>query len=76
MQVTIDKEILEILEILNASKDKLDTSINILLLEGIDSTVSNEMFLASEMTKEFVKLKVMDLKLKYMLKMMEDLIDD
>lgn len=76
MQVTIDKEILEILEILNASKDKLDTSINILLLEGIDSTVSNEMFLASEITKDFVKLKVMDLKLKYMLKMMEDLIDD
>lgn len=36
MQVTIDKEILEILEILKASKDKLDTSINILLLEGID----------------------------------------
>lgn len=76
MQVTIDKEILEILEILNASKDKLDTSINILLLEGIDSTVSNEMFLASEMTKKFVKLKVMDLKLKYMLKMLEDLNDD
>lgn len=76
MQVTIDKEILEILQILKASKDKLDTSINILLLEGIDSTVSNEMFLASEMTKEFVKLKVMDLKFKYMLKMLEDLNDD
>lgn len=76
MQVTIDKEILEILDYLNASKDKIDTSINILLLEGIDSTVSNEMFLASDMTKEFVKLKIMDLKLKYMLKMMEDLIDD
>lgn len=76
MQVTIDKEILEILQILKASKDKLDTSINILLLEGIDSTVSNEMFLASEMTKELVKLKVMDLKLKYMLKMLEDLNDD
>ena len=73
---TIDKEILEILEILKASKDKLDTSINILLLEGIDSTVSNEMFLASKTTKEFVKLKVMDLKLKYMLKMLEDLNDD
>lgn len=76
MQVTIDKEILEILEILNASKDKLDTSINILLLEGIDSTVSNEMFLASEITKDFVKLKVIDLKVKYMLKMLEDLNDD
>ena len=76
MQVTIDKEILEILQILKASKDKLDTSINILLLEGIDSTVSNELFLASEMTKEFVKLKVMDLKFKYMLKMLEDLNDD
>ena len=76
MQVTIDKEILEILEILNASKDKLDTSINILLLEGINSTVSNEMFSASEMTKESVKLKVMDLKLKYILKMMDALNDD
>lgn len=76
MQVTIDKEILEILEILKASKDKLDTSINILLLEGIDSTVSNEMFLASETTKEFVKLKVMELKLKYMRKMIEILNND
>lgn len=76
MQVTIDKEILEILEILNASKDKLDTSINILLLEGIDSTVSNEMFLASEITKNFVKLKVIDLKVKYMLKMLDALNDD
>lgn len=76
MQVTIDKEILEILEILNASKDKLDNSINILLLEGINSTVSNQMFSASEMKKESVKLKVMDLKLKYMLKMLEDLNDD
>ena len=76
MQVTIDKEILEILEILNASKDKLDNSINILLLEGIDSTVSNQMFSASEMTKKSVKLKVMDLKLKYILKMMDALNDD
>ena len=76
MQVTIDKEILEILEILNASKDKLDTSINILLLEGIDSTVSNQMFSASEVTKNLVKLKVMDLKFKYILKMMDALNDD
>lgn len=76
MQVTIDKEILEILEILNASKDKLDNSINILLLEGIDSTVSNEMFLASKITKDFVKLKVIDLKVKYMLKMLDALNDD
>lgn len=76
MQVKIDKEILEILEILNASKDKLDNSINILLLEGIDSTVSNQMFSASEMTKKSVKLKVMDLKLKYILKMMDALNDD
>ena len=76
MQVTIDKEILEILEILNASKDKLDNSINILLLEGNDSTVSNQMFSASEMTKKSVKLKVMDLKLKYILKMLDALNDD
>lgn len=76
MQVTIDKDILELLDFSNASKDKLDTSINILLLEGIDSTVSNEMFLASEITKVFVKLKVIDLKVKYMLKMLDALNDD
>ena len=58
MQVTIDKRNFRNIRNFKSLKDKLDTSINILLLEGIDLTVSNEMFLASETTKEFVKLKI------------------
>lgn len=76
MQVTIDKEILEILEILKASKDKLEATINTLLIEGIDSITSNEIFIESEKKKDFIKLKVMELKLKYMLKMIKLLNND
>ena len=46
--------------------------INILLIEGIEATVSNEEFLASKKTKKIAKLKVANLKVKYILKMMED----
>lgn len=76
MQVTIDKDILELLDFLNASEDKLEATINTLLIEGIDSITSNEIFIESERKKEFIKLKVMELKLKYMLKMIELLNND
>lgn len=76
MQVTIDKDILELLDILNVSEDKLESTINILLIEGIDSITSNEIFIESEKKKDFIKLKVMELKLKYMLKMIELLNND
>ena len=76
MQVTIDKEILELLDSLNVSEDKLEATINTLLIEGIDSITSNEIFIESEKKKDFIKLKVMELKLKYMLKMMEMLNND
>lgn len=71
MQVTIDKEILELLDFLNVSEDKLESTINILLIEGIDSITSNEIFIESEKKKDLIKLKVMELKLKYMRKMIE-----
>lgn len=76
MQVTIDKDILELLDSLNVSEDKLESTINILLIEGIDSITSNEIFIESERKKNFIKLKVMELKLKYMLKMIELLNND
>lgn len=76
MQVTIDKEILEILDFLNVSEDKLESTINILLIEGIDSITSNEIFIESEKKKDLIKLKVMELKLKYMRKMIEILNND
>ncbi len=76
MQVTIDKDILELLDFLNASEDKLESTINILLIEGIDSITSNEIFIESEKKKDLIKLKVMELKLKYMRKMIEILNND
>lgn len=76
MQVTIDKDILKLLDFLNASEDKLESTINILLIEGIDSITSNEIFIESEKKKDFIKIKVMELKLKYMRKMIEILNND
>ena len=76
MQVTIDKDILELLDILNVSEDKLESTINILLIEGIDSITSNEIFIESKKKKDLIKLKVMELKLKYMRKMIEILNND
>lgn len=76
MQVTIDKDILELLDSLNVSEDKLESTINILLIEGIDSITSNEIFIESEKKKDLIKLKVIELKLKYMRKMIEILNND
>lgn len=76
MQVTIDKDILELLDFLNVSEDKLESTINILLIEGIYSITSNEIFIESEKKKDLIKLKVMELKLKYMRKMIEILNND
>mgnify|MGYP000860567988 FL=1 len=76
MSINIDEEILELLDFLNVSKDKKEFLINILLIEGIEATVSNEEFLASKKTKKIAKIKVANLKVKYILKMMEVLSRD
>lgn len=44
MQVTIDKDILELLNCLNTSEEELESIINTLLIEGIDSITSSEAF--------------------------------
>ena len=69
MSINIDEELLDFL---NVKKDKKELLINILLIEGIEATVSNENFVASEMTKKIAKLKIANLKVKYILKMIED----
>lgn len=76
MQVTIDKDILELLDFLNASEEDVESTINVLLIEGIDSITSNEIFIESDRKKKDIKLKIMELKLKYMLKMIEMLNND
>ena len=70
MLINIDEEILELLDFLNVKKDKKELLINILLIEGIEATVSNENFVASEMTKKNAKNKVLNLKIKYIVKML------
>lgn len=70
MPINIDEEILELLDFLNVKKDKKELLINILLIEGIEATVSNENFVASEMTKKNAKNKVLNLKIKYIVKML------
>lgn len=76
MQVTIDKDILELLNCLNTSEEELESIINTLLIEGIDSITSSEAFTKNEEKQMFIKLKLVGLKLKYMFKMLEDLNDD
>lgn len=76
MQVTIDKDILELLNCLNTSEEELESIINTLLIEGIDSITSSEAFTKNEKKKMFIKLKLVGLKLKYMFKMLKDLNDD
>jgi len=75
MQVTIDKDILELLNCLNTSEEELESIINTLLIEGIDSITSSEAFTKNEKKKMFIKLKLVGLKLKYMFKMLKDLND-
>lgn len=69
MAINIDEELLELLDFLNVKKDKEEFLINILLIEGIEAIVLNEDF--SEMTKKIAKIKILNLKIKYILKMME-----
>ncbi|WP_314397060.1 hypothetical protein [uncultured Gemella sp.] len=76
MQVTIDKDILELLNCLNTSEEELESIINTLLIEGIDSITSSEAFTKNEEKQMFIKLKLVGLKLKYMFKMLKDLNDD
>lgn len=76
MQVTIDKDILELLNCLNTSEEELESIINTLLIEGIDSITSSEAFTKNEEKQMFIKLKLVGLKVKYMFKILEDLNDD
>ena len=71
MSINIDEEILELLDFLKVKKDKKELLINILLIEGIETTISNKNFVASEMTKKKnAKNKVLNLKIKYIVKML------
>ena len=44
MQVTIDKEILGILDLLKIPESDLETTINVLLIEGVNTFVTSEDF--------------------------------
>ena len=71
MQVTIDKEILGILDLLKIPENELETTINVLLIEGINTFVTSEDFKKNEELEVKILAEILKLKLKYIAKMLE-----
>lgn len=71
MQVTIDKEILGILDLLKISESELETTINVFLIEGLNTFVTSEDLQQSEELKVKILAEILKLKLKYITKMLE-----
>ena len=70
MQVTIDKEILGILDLLKIPENDLEITINVLLIKGIDIYVISEDFKKNEELKAKIMTEILKLKLKYIAKML------
>lgn len=71
MQVTIDKEILGILDLLKIPESELETTINVFLIEGLNTFVTSEDLQQSEELKVKILAEILKLKLKYITKMLE-----
>lgn len=70
MQVTIDKEILGILDLLKIPENDLEITINVLLIKGLDIFVISEDFKKNEELKAKIMTEILKLKLKYIAKML------
>lgn len=71
MQVTIDKEILGILDLLKIPESISETTINVMLIEGLNTFVTSEAFKKNEELKVKILAEILKLKLKYIAKMLE-----
>lgn len=76
MQVTIDKEILGILDLLKIPESDLETTINVLLIEGLNTFVTSDGLQKNEKLKTKIMTEILKLKLKYIAKMMETVVDN
>ena len=70
MQVTIDKEILGILDLLKIPENDLEITINVLLIKGLDIFVISKDFKKNEELKAKIMTEILKLKLKYIAKML------
>ena len=63
MQVTIDKEILGILDLLKIPESMSETTINVMLIEGLNAFVTSEAFKKNEELKVNILAEILKLKL-------------
>ncbi len=71
MQVTIDKEILGILDLLKIPESMSETTINVMLIEGLNTFATSDDLQKSEELKVKILAEILKLKLKYIAKMLE-----
>ena len=76
MQVTIDKETVEILKCINASQNALKTLINVMLIDGIEKYVLEGVLVESEDKKIEVIAKILSLKTKNISRLLRILTND
>lgn len=76
MQVKIDKEILGILDLLKIPESMLETTINVMLIEGLNAFVTSDDLQKSEELKVKILAEILKLKLKYIAKMLETAVNN
>lgn len=76
MQVTIDKETVEILKCINASQNALETLINVMLIDGIEKYVLEDVLAENKDKKIEVIAKILSLKTKNISRLLRILTND
>ena len=67
MQVTIDKEILGILDLLKIPESASETTINVMVIEGLNTFVTSKDFKKNEELEVEILAEILKLKLKLLI---------
>lgn len=76
MQVTIDKETVELLKCINASQNALEILINVMLIVGIEKFVLTDVLVEKENKKTELIAKILSLKTNNVSRLLEMLNND
>lgn len=76
MQVTIDKETVELLKCINASQNALEILINVMLIVGIEKFVLADVLVEKENKKTELIAKILSLKTNNVSRLLEMLNND
>lgn len=76
MQVTIDKETVELLKCINASQNALEILINVMLIVGIEKFVLADVLVEKENKKKELIAKILSLKTNNVSRLLEMLNND